>query len=837
VPAGSYQVTLLFAETYWTAAGDRVFNVSINGTTVLSNFDIFLDSGGEYIADNKVFNNIAPVGGQIVITLGPASKDNATIDAIQIIPQPAATATPTISPTFTVSPTYTKTPTPGGATPTTGPTATFTATQVCSPSGVVGATTSFVSYEGEAGTLGGGATIVAMTTPPTTQYSAPEIEASGRAYVLLNANGQYVQWTNNTGQPITGINLRSYIPDAPAGGGINSTIDLYVNGSFRQAFNVTSTQNYCYEGLNYNDQTNKSPSAGDPRFFWNDTHAFVSGTAIAPGSTFAFQMDTATNNAAFYGIDVVDVENVPPPISQPANSLSIVTYGAQPNNIAFDNTTAINNCFSAAISQGKEVWIPQGIWYFSAVNGGLGGYNASVSVGLTIEGAGPWYTTLYRVTPANNTQGIANMVTTQSSIMENLSLDCNGSSRAGNNNNGACNFSGDNWKINNVWIQHVTSAFWCSGTNGVAENCRSQSIWSDGGNFNNVEDARGIGQNLRYYNNFVRGAGDDSMAINSVNYNVNGSTTTYYTIMSNITYEFNTAIAPWGGKGIGIYGGNNDIVRNNYLADTARYLGLGVMRFGVNGSDLHSATVMYNTLVRCGGNGYSQQQQAMMIGNGGDGQSVGTVENAYIEYNTINNAIWDAVGFSSNGLNNTLQNNTINSPGLNGIAFGSQTKDLGTCTGDALLLNNNFNNIPSGSSSLLTQSGYATYTPIMASTANIVSGASAETCSEGGQDMGTISNGSYLEFNNVNLSGVVTFIARVASAGAGGTIAVYEDSPTGTLLGTSTVPVTGCWQTWTQTYTTLTGASGTHNLYLVFNGGVGNLFNIQWFALTTYGIV
>ena len=83
---------------------------------------------------------------------------------------------------------------------------------------------------------------------------------------------------------------------------------------------------------------------------------------------------------------------------------------------------------------------------------------------------------------------------------------------------------------------------------------------------------------------------------------------------------------PWGGKGIGIYGGINDVVTNNLLQDTARYFGLGVMKFGVNGSDLLSATVIGNTVLRCGGNGYNQQQQAMMIGNGGDGQSVGTVQ-------------------------------------------------------------------------------------------------------------------------------------------------------------------------------------------------------------------
>ncbi|HYD40643.1 MAG TPA: malectin domain-containing carbohydrate-binding protein, partial [Anaeromyxobacter sp.] len=45
--AGSAQaVTLYFAEVYWTAAGQRTFNVAINGATVLSAFDIFAAAGG-----------------------------------------------------------------------------------------------------------------------------------------------------------------------------------------------------------------------------------------------------------------------------------------------------------------------------------------------------------------------------------------------------------------------------------------------------------------------------------------------------------------------------------------------------------------------------------------------------------------------------------------------------------------------------------------------------------------------------------------------------------------------------------------------------------------------
>ena len=505
--------------------------------------------------------------------------------------------------------------------------------------------------------------VVLFTNSPTTQYSSPELEASGHTYVKLSATGQSVEWMNNTGQNLTAINVRACIPDAPIGGGITSTIDLYVNGVFRQAFSVNSQQNYCYEGTNYNGQIDKNPADGNPHGFWNDAHAFIAGAAVAPGDTLRLQQD-ATNTAAFYYIDVVDLEAPPAPSAQPANSLSIITYGAVSNNPAVDNTTAINNCFTAARSQGKIAWIPAGTYCFSAINGGL---SAS---GITIQGAGPWYSTLYRVTPTNNSQGVANIITTTSCTLSNVALDCNASSRAGNNNNGAVNFSGTNWVVDNVWIQHVTSAFWCAGVGRTARNCRVLSVWSDGGNFNNVQSDNGLGMNLTYSNNFVRGTGDDAMAINSVNYNVNGSTTSYYTMMSNIKYVNNTAVGPWDGKGIGIYGGINDLVTNNLLCDTARYIGLGVGKFGVNGSDLLSATVLGNVVLRCGGNGYSQQQHAMMVGNGGDGQGVGTVANAYCALNIISNSLYSGIGFSAS-TNIVLQYNTIISPALDGITIGA----------------------------------------------------------------------------------------------------------------------------------------------------------------------
>jgi len=45
VPPGKYTVILKFAEIYWTSAGRRLFNTSINGTQVLTNFDIVAAQG------------------------------------------------------------------------------------------------------------------------------------------------------------------------------------------------------------------------------------------------------------------------------------------------------------------------------------------------------------------------------------------------------------------------------------------------------------------------------------------------------------------------------------------------------------------------------------------------------------------------------------------------------------------------------------------------------------------------------------------------------------------------------------------------------------------------
>jgi len=82
--AGSgHTVRLHFAETFWTATGQRVFNVSINGTQVLTNFDIFAAAGAMNKAVIRQFTTTANGSGQISIVFTTVT-DKALISGIEV---------------------------------------------------------------------------------------------------------------------------------------------------------------------------------------------------------------------------------------------------------------------------------------------------------------------------------------------------------------------------------------------------------------------------------------------------------------------------------------------------------------------------------------------------------------------------------------------------------------------------------------------------------------------------------------------------------------------------------------------------------------------------------
>jgi len=91
IDAGIYDVQLHFAELWFGVkesggAGSRVFNVDVeNGQGVLTNFDVFAETGGPGIALIKTFDDISVSDGALTLVFTPV-VENAIISAIEILP-------------------------------------------------------------------------------------------------------------------------------------------------------------------------------------------------------------------------------------------------------------------------------------------------------------------------------------------------------------------------------------------------------------------------------------------------------------------------------------------------------------------------------------------------------------------------------------------------------------------------------------------------------------------------------------------------------------------------------------------------------------------------------
>ena len=88
VPNGTYQVNLKFAEIWFTTAGQRVFNVTIEGQTVLSNFDILQQVTFNTALDKSFTVNVTD--GQLNIAFASVIS-NPKVSAIEVVPASGAT--------------------------------------------------------------------------------------------------------------------------------------------------------------------------------------------------------------------------------------------------------------------------------------------------------------------------------------------------------------------------------------------------------------------------------------------------------------------------------------------------------------------------------------------------------------------------------------------------------------------------------------------------------------------------------------------------------------------------------------------------------------------------
>jgi hypothetical protein len=506
-----------------------------------------------------------------------------------------------------------------------------------------GAVTPFVTLEAEAGILGGGAAILAMTNLP----AAPtvQLESSGRKCVELAATGAAVAWSN--AEVCNAIVIRVSIPDAPGGGGLTNTLNLYVNGTFRQAVTLTSRHSWIY---GVNGFTNNDPAAGTPKRFYDMQRAFIAGAAVASGSTIMLKKD-ATNTADYYRIDLIQLENVAPALPQPANTLSVLSYGAIPND-EIDDSTAFKNCITACQNQGKGMWIPAGTFRTQGIIS---------ATGINIYGAGMWHTTNYRTAapPGYRHKWDLTDCTIQDLYIENPEV---ARTAEGGHDYGMTVQGANGWTVQRVWVHRGGACFWCSGTDGTIKDCRATESWADGINLNNgpniVPEKRGF--NLTCANNYIIGSGDDGIAINAQN----GGGTNWNMVDTKV--RNNTSIAANWANGIRVAGGRNSLLENNLITDPTDSNGIRVGEFGVNGNPCESALVSGNVIMRgCG--------IRTLYGHGG----IAVTDNATATI--VSNTIIDSpgMGIDVQTCNATFTGNVISQPGTNGFLIKSGVTGTG----------------------------------------------------------------------------------------------------------------------------------------------------------------
>ncbi|MEV7971017.1 ThuA domain-containing protein [Sphaerisporangium sp. NPDC088356] len=109
---------------------------------------------------------------------------------------------------------------------------------------------------------------------------------------------------------------------------------------------------------------------------------------------------------------------------------------------------------------------------------------------------------------------------------------------------------------------------------------------------------------------------------------------------------------------------------------------------------------------------------------------------------------------------------------------------------------------------------------------------------EGGRRVGQISDGDWISFSPMNLSGITSASFRVAAqSSTGGSIELRSDSPTGTLIASSSVPSTGGSNTYQSLpAATITNPGGTHNVYMVFRAPTANAFDVDSITFNGAGV-
>ncbi|WP_239517778.1 glycosyl hydrolase family 28-related protein [Streptomyces sp. ICC1] len=434
---------------------------------------------------------------------------------------------------------------------------------------------------------------------PDRLYGSLPSEASGRQAVTLNAVGQYVEFT--LAKPANAMSLRYSLPDTADGKGRDATLDVRANGQSVKTLPVTSKYSWYYGGYPFNN----NPGDTNPHHFYDESRTLL-GSTYPAGTKIRVQV-TSTAQSPGFTIDLADFEQVAPAAGKPTGALDAVAdFGADPTG-GTDSTARMQAAVDAGQAQGKTVYVPPGTYTL---------YDHVVVDGVTVQGAGPWYTVFGGRDPVNRNRaagfygkyvpggGYTGPVRpheangpSKNVTLKDFAIIGDIRDRIDDDQVNAVGGAMSHSTLDNLWIQHVKVAAWMDGPMDrfTIQNSRFLDMTADGVNFHT-----GV-TNSRVTNTFVRNAGDDGLA----SWPQDKPNT-------NISFDHNTVVLPILANNIVTYGGKDFTISDNVMSDTIsnggglhianRYPGVNS---GRGTAVAGTITAARNTLIRTGNSDFN----------------------------------------------------------------------------------------------------------------------------------------------------------------------------------------------------------------------------------------
>ncbi|GAA2294707.1 right-handed parallel beta-helix repeat-containing protein [Streptomyces kunmingensis] len=434
-----------------------------------------------------------------------------------------------------------------------------------------GADVPFVEQEAEAARTNG--TVIG---PERTAYTLPS-EASGRSAVRLKP-GQYVEFT--LPRAANALTVRYSIPDAPGGGGITAPLDIAVNGKRHTSTTLTSQYAWLYNQYPFSNDPRADllhpdwwitecgcvPSATTPTpvidkpfrpsHFYDERRVKLSRTYRA-GDTVRLTAPTGTK-AAWTVIDLLDSERVDAPHLE-RNAANVLAFGADPTGRR-DSADAIDRAVAAAKKRHLKVYLPPGTYQVD---------RHIVVDDVTIVGAGNWHTTVKGHQVTLDTPAPDGSVHTGVGFygkdaadggshdvhLSGFAIEGDVRERIDTDQVNAVGGAMSDSTIDGLYLHHTKVGLWFDGPMKnvrVTRNIITDQI-ADGLNFH-----KGVTDSLVAHN-FVRNTGDDALAMWSQEQQD-----------ARNTFSRNTIQTPVLANGIAVYGGTDNDVTGNLIADPVR---------------------------------------------------------------------------------------------------------------------------------------------------------------------------------------------------------------------------------------------------------------------------